>query len=706
MPYEELIPRGVEEMNADIDNAFDAYLAAGLAPWIVERIGPSVATTEPGHARRPEGSLDIPDLYGTLMRDVLGVSNSIKEWYRPDFVLPAADPVFSFAVVQTGEVDADGNPFNRARLTMTINPILPAHLANYFDKPPDSGPGHEVPDLDPKLVLLLPITDENGVPHDLTADGTISRVDAQTMIATFDILGDRVEAAYVHLAAQGGASILVRSRYSAYQIARVWSPDFGFPVHGPVFGDYQFELYGDGDTGAWMPVGVLGVYKFFPVTAAPYERTIKVGQTFMTDAYRSRFTITRGGLTRPIIDAGDLSDFAGPRSEYRELTSLGVVQERYPSLRRLYFGQVSGTVVAVPAGYGIVRGAGGLAASLDSIVDDSPDSVTGCRFHFTFTVAPLADPVELAQLSADLTTIPEAAGRTLRLTLPVALDARNPATLDGFPAATAVFADGVVKHTVQVGVDLTDDHGTPATTNVNLFLQQLATNGPAPLFANLAIRLDDPFPHPVRTQIALNLYQTAGSDELEVLLGADEIPTMQLVNRGPHDLVLRKLAVLRGGQPTIVGLANQALLAGRTADLPGYLGAFGAAVSRSMPLPVPLPKAALMRYLTFRTVTVQQVQHPLTVNAAGVNFTGLGITAIRVQITLTELPGIAVPALTLTAAHAIDFVHALIPVDAAVTGMNCTVALTLSTAAGERTVTRTHDFVDQPIFVITAPTIA
>ena len=50
-----------------------------------------------------------------------------------------------------------------------------------------------------------------------------------------------------------------------------------------------------------------------------------------------------------------------------------------------------------------------------SMIGDSPVTVTGCRFHFTFTVAPMADPVDMARLRADVPAIPEAAGRTLTL---------------------------------------------------------------------------------------------------------------------------------------------------------------------------------------------------------------------------------------------------------------------------------------------------
>ena len=95
------------------------------------------------------------------------------------------------------------------------------------------------------------------------------------------------------------------------------------------------------------------------------------------------------------------------------------------------------------------------------------------------------------------------------------------------------------------------------------------------------------------------------------------------------------------------------------------------------------------------------MQHPLTVNAAGVNFTAAGITTIDVQFTLKDLPTVAVAGLMLSRSHPVDFTHAPIPVDAAVTGLDTTVVLTLSTTAGEKTVTLESDFIDEPILVLT-----
>jgi hypothetical protein len=683
------------------DAAFDEFIAAGLAPWLVARIGDGLLSAVSGEAKLPENALDVPRLEGDFMPNTLaGVPD---EWFLPEFALVTeGDPGFAFSVTQTGDVGEDGRPFNRATLELSLRAVAPDNLAviavaEHF---------RPVPDLSLEPTLTVPVTAPDGSTQSQAVPGTATAAAGGGYVATFNLTGPVVQAAYVHLTQGGGAALKIMATYTGYQTAIITEPDTGFPVQGPVFRGFQFQLFGDGTTpGPFEPVDPMpGVYWFFQVTAA-FARTVPVGLAFDTDTYRSRFTITAKDMTRPIIDANDLDDFAGPRSEYRELTSLGDVAARYPSLRQLYFGQVSGTIVAVPAAYGIRRTAHGLLASCDSIVDDSPGTITGCRFHFTFTVCPMADPIDLAQLSADIPAIPEAAGRTLRVTLPAGLDARYPSSLDGFPAAVAAFSDGQ-EPAVQVGADIADDQATPATTTVNLFLDQLAATGPAPLFGNVAIRLDDAFPQPVRTQLTLNLRQTADGDELTISGPAGNPPTAQATNAGPLDVVLHRFAAIAGPQVTVTPLGDRLLPAGTSTTLPGAGAGTAVEVSRSLAVPSPLPKAAMFNYITFHTETVQEIQHPLTVNAAGLNFAAAGIATIGIQITMTASPGTPVPAMTLTASHPIDSVNVLVPVDSAVTGLDSTVALTLTGPAGQRTVSVSHDFVNDPILVLTQSMIA
>jgi hypothetical protein len=690
----------------EIDKAFDEFLAAGQAPWIVRRNGDGVDSGP--NPDLPAGTLDLPRLDAAFPANLLS-GKSKRSWFLPDFTLLAdADPAFRFDVVQrAGQVTPDGKPVNQATLALSLRSEIPANLKHVLAAP--EGPVSVVPDLHPIVTLSVPVTAQDGSVHIETTQSSVTQQPDGTYLVTFTLSQGAVGAAFERLTDLGGATLELSMTYSGWQTVLVTFPDVGFPHPTPLFHGWHFQTFGDGVHSMLEPVNVFpGGYRFFPVTAryplSPPTRSLPLGLSFATDRYRTRFRITtRDGHTRPIIDASDLSEFATVRSEYRELTSLGDVQAQYPSLRRLYLGQVSGTVVALPMNYGIVHGALGLSAECDSIVDSS-SNLTGSRFHFTFTIAPVVDPIDLAKLAAALPGAPDAAGRSLHLTLPDGLDLRHPSVLNGFPSATTAFADGITPHTVRVSVDITDDQATPAITNVNLFLAELAAAGQAPLFANMAVRLDDVFGQPVQTQATLNLHQTAESDELSVEITPGPPPAAAATNKGPFDLALHRFALLP--QLTVTVLNDKVLAAGQSTTLSAdATGATSVAVARSLAVPNPIPKKAMLEFVTFNTQTVQQVQHPLTVHAA-INFTTAGITTIDVAFSLAEAPTLPVPPLTLTASHTIDFVNVLIPIDSAVTGLDTTVTLNITTSSGQRTVTVSHDFIDDPTLTITSNTIA
>ncbi|HWK47888.1 MAG TPA: hypothetical protein VNT30_24410 [Stellaceae bacterium] len=685
-------------MADEIDQFFDNFLATGGAPWIASRTGDSVDATP--DTRLPPGILDLPQLDAVFPANMLSSSTN-KSWYIPAFDLLADDEAFHFDVVQSADgVTPEGKPVNAATLTLSLKSEIPANLKPIIGKPGAPGHADTVPDLTLIATLLVPVTTRNGSLQSQTTQGTVMRQSDGTYQATFALSQGPVEAAYEHLTNLGGATLELSLTYSGWQLTQV--------ILDPLLGRYHFKTFGDGSQGASIPVNSGFHFRYFPVTArlppSPPPRVLPIGLSFATDAFRSRFRIKmRDGHTRPIIDANDLDEFAADRSEYRELTSLGDVQTNYPSLRRLYLGQISGVVVAVPARYGILHGASGLSAECDAVVDPS-SSLSGSRFHFTFTIAPMVDPIDLAKLGAALRGAPEATGRDLRLALPSGLDPRNPSTLNGFPSAKTTFADGFSPHTIEVSVEIADDRDVPSITNVNLFLGELASAGEAPLFANLTVRLDDLFVEPVETLATLNLHQTAVSDDLSAEIAPGPPPVASATNKGPFDLVLDRFALLP--QLVITELHGKALGAGQSTTLTtDATGAVSVVVARSLLAPNPIPKKTMLEFIKFNTQTVQEIQHALTVQAA-IDFSTAKITSISVAFVLAEAPALAVPSLTLVASHMIDFVHVLIPVDTAVTGLEAVVTLTITTPSGVRNFSLSHDFVDEPILTITKNTIA
>jgi hypothetical protein len=317
----------------------------------------------------------------------------------------------------------------------------------------------------------------------------------------------------------------------------------------------------------------------------------------------------------------------------------------------------------------------------------------------------LADPVDLAGLARDVVGIPEAAGRTLRLALPTGLDARFASTLDGFTSGVARFADGAAAHAVQVSLDIVDDGSIPSTSLVNMLLVQLAARAPAPLFGNLSVRLDDVFPIAVRTQMVLNVRQSAGADELSVAFKPGK-HSATVHNDGPFDVVMRRYAQISDAAVVVTSLGDARLASGQSTDLDvAAKEVASVVVSRSLAMPATVPSAQLLKYVRFNTTVVAELQHPLTVNATGVDFARAGVTGIGIQFTLNQSPALPISPLNLSSNHAIDFVHVQIPVDAAVTGLDCTVVLTIDTATGQHSKTLDHDFTTDPILVVTTNTI-
>lgn len=650
-----------------------------------------------------------------------------RRWYLPDFALvKPPDTAFAFAATQ-GQVGPSGDPFDTAQLTIDLQTIDPADVTASRQQSPGAT-FSSVAFLSVDATLSVPVTANDGSAQTDTTQGQVNPQPDGTYRATFNLLGPKVITAYETLAHLGGATISVTVSYGAWKRtvirrpiptpppgpgphpSHLVTPVFSSrlqtmpmsavsPVDSPQF-DHVQNVDPPNHPIDWPPETI----SFYYITARA-SRTVQIGLAFATDAYRSRFTITASGATRPIIDATDLTQFATPRSEFQELTSLDLT--RYPTIKHLYIGQVSGTVVAVPLAYGIVRGSSGCAARCDCAVDVS--SITGCRFQFTFTLEPVIDPIDIAQLTHDLAAAPESANRSLRLTLPTGLDTRAPVTLAGFATATTIFSDGVdpnYPHSVLVSVGIGDTDTTPpipAITNANLFLAELTSPGTTPLFATIAIHLDDAYPTPVETTANLNFHSTADSDDLTVVSSGSP-PAQTVINLAPFDLDLRRFArYTPSGLTAATSLTDETLATGQSTVLPGDpTGTSGVLVSRTLALPVPLPPGVLFKdYLTLNTETVPDVQHPMTVNAIGA-FGASGITELDVQITFSDPHLPQPPAMTLTPAHEVDSVDVIIPVDALVTGLAATLTITIMANTGRKQVTLTNDFLSEPIFILTS----
>jgi hypothetical protein len=661
-------------------------------------------------------------------------------WYLPGFMLAAPDPAFSFAATQTS-VDQSGNPFNQAVLTLSVQVHDPADVQQ-------ARAGHpglrfqQIPLDNLTASLNLPYKDAAGADATAAIAGQFTQQQDGTLLLVFNgLFGPAVIQAYQQLTSLGQATVTLQLNYTVWQhvIRWIWREgqivrrQQALVVANPVTAAHpvRFEPLqpthlvsqarsaeladrlrpvGNGGDGGGRPLpngnggdGPPGRGGRQPeelrfTTTETFASTLQLGSAFTADRYRARYTVTpAGAATRPIIDVNDLRDFNVTRSEFRELTTLGDVQNRYPSFARLYYGQVTGTVIAVPVRYGIVCSSRGCAARLDAVVD--PAGLSGSRFHLTFVLAPIVDPIDFARLAHDLASVPEAQNRGLTLRLPDGLDSRGPATLSGFAAASVSYANGQDEGTLLLAVDIADSGTTPAVVNINLFLTQLTTPGPT-LFGQIGVRLDDIYT-PAVSSVILNLSSTSNTDDILVTLAGN--PALPVAtNRAPFDLHLTAFANV-AAEVTEIDI-DETLPSAQSFNLPGGdSAAQSIAVRRTIPVPEPFPRQALFSYVEIHAEDVQTIRHALIVNATAVNFTARQITQADIQFTLNDLPTIPVGSLTLTPSHRVDQVIVNIPLTSAITALNTTLTVTVTGADGsQRHLELTNDFIANPIYLINA----
>jgi hypothetical protein len=587
-------------------------------------------------------------------------------WYWPSPILaPDPDASFSFDVRQES-ADDKGHPFNTATLIFAVRRTIDPDTRATLEQFPGARVQEAFPIVMPDVTLSLFSKGADGSFHEAEEVPGSASATADGWQLTFKLVGDQVRLALIDLTTPGVTPVVRANLYKR--------TEFAFSYHPPE------------TTRQWVST----------------THDLLIGEKFAASGYRSRYTVTSGGATRVIVNAQDLERFDVAQSEYQELTALGDVASRYSSLRALYVGLVSGTVVAVPAAYGIQRTPLRCEASCDALVDSGSALSTGCRFHLTFNITPVVDPGDLVRLSTDLQTAPTLPRGDWKIVLPSDLDRRTAPTFASPFVNAATFAVGTEPHTFIVAADIVDD-SMPAVVKVNAFLKELSAAGPPPLVGQLAIRLDDAHTTPVMTSLILDLHTTGGDQELAV--DTTQPHAISVHNLAPYDVQLTNYTS-HTPQGFLTTPLDQVLTGGATATITVPDGEQVLTVHRGLSLPDPMPPALLSHYVTFRTTDVQRIHHLLGVNATAV--LGASVTALSVTITLRDAPEVLVPTLALDPTRPVDRATVDIPVQSALTGLDAavTVAATFGAGAEPRQISLTHDFLSSPILVLTPAQLA
>lgn len=643
--------------------------------------------------------------------------NAQVSWYLPGYQLaPDIDASFSFSAGAKG-IDSDGNPYYQATITLTLDKAEPADVTAYRTADP-SQQLQEIPLTGLTATLTTTANDpQTGQPQQSVYTATVATDASGNLTLTFNtLLGKQVLVAYSNLAT-GGTTVALSAQFEVWRVVRPWPPIIFRPpiIEGPLRPMPEAAL---------MPVRPI-----FPIDPIPrpipgpptptlpqptYEMasdafvlTFDLGKKYAAPGYARSFTITDSNGVRPIVSINDLKNFNTSQSEFSEFTALGDVSGQYPSFSRLYIGALSRTIVAVPAAYGIVRSKNGTAAQCQALLDSTAGGSGAAKFQFAFVLGPVVSPFDLFALQAALAANPQS--QNCALVLPQRLDTSQPMTLSTPFQTSVTYVPGLQANTFQLDVTITDGSVTgSAVANANLFLKQLSTMVQPYLSGSFGIVLDDAYPHPVMTNVVVNLNNTSGSDEISYSVAADG-SMIQLINVSPLDLQVSRYAIINGASAPPESL-NQKILSQQIFTLSDKASssAVSLLVDRTLALESPFTKQALQRYVAFVTQDVQNVNYQVGVVASGVNFAAMAIDEIDIAITIPSLPTVTVPNSKLTAQSLASNAVITLPIQNAITSLPAVIAFTVKatdTTKPNVQFTVINDFVDQPVYVLESASI-
>ncbi len=645
---------------------------------------------------------------GSLFGDRFDAS---LHWYLPDFVLaPDVDPLFAFAVSQTGQ-QANGQPFSVARLSLKVIKQQPAQATQFAQANP-SAVLREIPLENMAAVLSSAYTDQSGNAQQRTFNASTVQDEADgSFLLVFDgsILGDCVLAVYQDLRSFGKAAVTVNGYFQSWSPSRSTQPVFRRPVFmmaaessvapAPI-------LRPQVETAAWGPARQVSPPPASQSTLVelklPYGETLPLGLKYNANGYQLRYTVaTASTPSHVILSAGDLSGFSQRQTQFAEFDELGGdLSVKYPTLSRAYIAQLSTTIVLIPQRYAIVRSKTGCAATCLARVDSSPSSTSQCAFDFSFMIAPAVSSIDLAKLTDEIAAHPDLKG--YQIAFPSFLQSAPASTLLTAFASSVQFAAGADPHTFALTITVQDAGTTaPAVANANLLILQLSAQSGTDLIGSLSLVLDEGYPDPVLATIDLNFAHTAGSNEVVAEIDEDS-QTIQVANQSPLDLQMQNYALIQGANLTEVS-APTLISAGASVSFPLPANSDGLAFvyEAQLALPASMNPSTVANYLNFQTVDVQSTQYVVALDASGVDFTK--VTSVACTVTLPTLPSITPWQTTLTTNQKADSSHVQIPIQNALFTLPGTIDLTVKPADPNATpfsLTLQNDFTANPVMVL------
>jgi hypothetical protein len=628
------------------------------------------------------------------------------------------DPGFAFVASQSGQ-DLNGNPFNKARLTLQLHKRKPDDVITFSQANPDSKL-QEITLAEIAAKVTTCYTDDTGQKQQKTIAAAIADLGSGYFLLTADpILSQDVIVLYQDLTSFGQVVINLSATYQAWSesgalflLAR--QQELLGPATAPAM---NFRMLSTPVQTAAVAPRISQPASFVRMqmpsainqrsgdtlvqTSQAWTKQLPIVLKYKQDGYQLTYTVSTDTVSNHVIrDANDLKDFSKSQSEFTELKAIDVSQ--YPSLSKLYMGVLSRTIVMIPRCYSVVRGRAGCAALCVAVVDSSPGSGSGCKFEFDFTIAPEVSRIEIYKLQQAIKGIDLLKDYTLKL--PDFQRDTPPSTLDTQFKSNVQISQGALAQTFVVTVSIQDDGvENPAVANANAFIMRLSSSTGADLIGSLSIKLDDGYPEPVLSAIDLNFGHTAGSDhEIDIRI-VEPSSEIKLTNELPLDLQISSYALIQGSGITAVpGLLTLPANGSVTIPLPSDHADLTLAIDAQLLIPQPMSKSDIIKFLDIRTADVQETQYVVAVNGSGIAFNK--VDSVEATVTFSNLPNIAPSrALKLNKDLHADSMHILIPLENAVFSLPGTVNLAVhfsDPALSDLEFTLENDFAADPVLII------
>jgi hypothetical protein len=671
-------------------------------------------------------------------------------WYAPVYAI-AQDPdsAFAFSATQTGH-DDQGHPFFAGSLTLSVTKSIPADVPGFKVKFP-AAVTREIPvnGLTPSLTTSF--LDTNGNAQVRVQEGRITAGTGDSFLLTFEnVLGGAVISLYEDLVMFGKASVVISGTYDLWQEIlhpeQVGPPRPAPPIaHGPLqlftpVSHPTVLLHPALSAGSFRAASMLssssrvefnpGLVKTATPLSSPlssvtsirvsnsptritpdptYERItvpllfkFDLGKKYAANSYSLMFTVSDGAANRPIINVSDLRDFNVRQSEFKELTALGDISQRFLSISRAYIGVLSKTVLIIPTRYVIARTATALECECLALLDSTAAGGSKCKFQFSILIVPDVSAIDLLQFTQEVSSTPILQGYTVKL--PTALRDGGTAKLQTAFASTIDCAQTSAQNAFSLAIQVRDDEGSPAVASANLLIRQLCTDQEPLLTGAVSLKLDDFYPDPVEATVTLNFHESVGAaDELDFTPN-EAAQTVDVVNRSSFDLHFSRYAISSTSAISITKV-DQTVQASTIfqAPLPADHTALAILVDRKTAFTGAVAKSDIGPLMKFESQDVQDTQYMIGVNATPVDFGARGISRIDVSTVFVELPDVAVPTFPLVDMRKLNQTNVTIPIQVAVSHLNATLKFTLHHIDPQRadaSFTLQHEFVDQPILIL------